>query len=134
MSRSLRTRIATVAVVGIFGTLLAAGAATATDEPKAVIHGRSEISARVSGEKPDNKCQIAAADVSGPWGTVGSDGTVTLALGAGHGSSNKKLRVICEDPKRGDTSMHTVRADRVSFDGILSPLRQIMHNRFFGAR
>ncbi|MGW4249172.1 hypothetical protein, partial [Nocardia sp. NPDC004722] len=83
--------------------------------------------------KPDNKCQIAAADVSGPWGTVSADGTVTLTLGSGHGS-NKKLRVICEDPKRGDTSMHTVRADRVSFDGILSPLRQIMHNRFFGAR
>ncbi|MEC3913456.1 hypothetical protein [Nocardia sp. CDC160] len=133
MSRSLRARIATVAVVGTLGTLLAAGAATATDEPRAVIHGRSEVTARVTGEKPGNRCQIAAADVSGPWGTVGSDGTVALTLGAGHGSA-KKLRVICEDPKRGDTSMHTVRSDRVTFDGILSPIRQIMHNRFFGAR
>ncbi|MEC3955184.1 hypothetical protein VMT65_19240 [Nocardia sp. CDC153] len=133
MSRSLRARIATVAVVGTLGTLLAAGAATATDEPKAVIHGRAEVTARVTGEKPGNRCQIAAADVSGPWGTVGADGTVALTLGRGQ-DSGKKLRVICEDPKRGDTSLHTVRSDRVTFDGILSPIRQIMHNRFFGTR
>ncbi|APB01748.1 hypothetical protein [Nocardia seriolae] len=133
MARSLRTRIATVAVVGTLGTLLAAGAATATDEPKAVIHDRAAVTARVTGEKPGNRCQIAGADVSGPWGTVGSDGTVTLTLGTAHGNG-KKLRVICDDPKRGDASLHTVRSDRVSYDGILSPIRQIMHNRFFGAR
>ncbi|AYF73422.1 hypothetical protein D7D52_05605 [Nocardia yunnanensis] len=131
MSRSLRTRLATVAVVGALGTLLAAGAATATEEPKAVIHGRAEITARVTGEKPGNKCQIASKDRSGPWGTVGGDGTVSLTLG---GRTDKTLRVICEDPAKGDVSLHTVRADRVTFDGILSPLRQIMHNRFFGSR
>ncbi|MVU79122.1 hypothetical protein GPX89_17955 [Nocardia sp. ET3-3] len=134
MSRSTRTRVATVAVVGTLATLLAAGAATATDEPKAVIHGRADVTARVTGEKPGNKCQIAAADVSGPWGTVDTDGTVTLTLAAGRSNGKQKLRVICEDPKRGDASMHTVKSDRVSFDGILSPIRQIMHNRFFGAR
>ncbi|WP_157513892.1 hypothetical protein [Nocardia concava] len=132
MSRSTRTRLATAAVVATLGTLLAAGAATATDEPKAVIHDRATVTARVTGEKPGNKCQIAAADVSGPWGTVGADGTVTLTLGSVR-SDAKNLRVICEDPKRGDASLHTVRADRVNFDGILSPIRQIMHNRFFRA-
>ncbi|MFE3222369.1 hypothetical protein [Nocardia sp. NPDC059228] len=134
MSRSLRARVLTVAVVGSLGTVLAVGAATdARGEPKAVIQGRTEVTALVTGEKPDNKCQIAASDISGPWGIVGPDGTVTLTLGAVH-SNARKLRVICEDPKRGDASLHTVRSDRVTFDGLLSPIRQIMHNRFFGAR
>ncbi|MGV9838871.1 hypothetical protein ACWDUL_32365 [Nocardia niigatensis] len=134
MSGSLRARVLIVAAVGCLGTLLAVGAATdAHGEPRAVIQGRAEVTARVTGEKPDNKCQIAASDAGGPWSVVGADGTVTLTLGAVH-SNARKLRVICEDPKRGDASLHTVRSDRVNFDGLLSPIRQIMHNRLFGAR
>ncbi|MTE11391.1 hypothetical protein [Nocardia aurantiaca] len=133
MSRSLRTRVLTVAVVGILGAVLAVETATtAYGEPHAVIHGRSEVTARVTGEKPDNNCQIAGSGISGPWGAVGPDGTVTLTLGAVH-SNAEKLRVICEDPKRGDVSLHTVRSDRVTFDGLLSPIRQIMQHRFFVA-
>ncbi|WP_067703828.1 hypothetical protein [Nocardia jejuensis] len=130
MNRSLRTRITTAVVLGMIGTALAAGAAAADGQPKAVIQGRTAITAHVSGEKSGYKCQIAAADVSGPWGTVASDGTVDLTLGP-HRSS-KTLRVICEDPKRGDASLHTVRADRVTYDGALSPLRQILNNKLFG--
>ncbi|MFD6353730.1 hypothetical protein KHQ06_02535 [Nocardia tengchongensis] len=133
MSRSLRNRVLTVAVVGSLGTLLAVGAATtANGEPRAVIQGRTEVTAHVTGEKPNNKCQIAGHDVSGPWGVVDADGTVTLTLGSAY-HGGKRLRVICEDPKRGDASLHTVKSDRVAFDGLLSPIRQIMHNRFFAA-
>ncbi|MEV6774438.1 hypothetical protein AB0N05_37955 [Nocardia sp. NPDC051030] len=131
MSRSIRTRITTAVVVGSLGALLAMGAAHANGEPKAVIQGRTAITAHVSGEKVGYKCQIAGSNVSGPWGTVGADGTVDLTLGEVHGDL-KKLRVICEDPARGDVSMHTVRADRVSYDGALSPLRHIINNRLFG--
>lgn len=131
MSRSLRTRITTAAVVGALGTLLAAGVATANSEPKAVIQGHSDLTARITGEKASNRCQIAGKDVSGPWGTVDSDGTVTLTLGKAH-SNSRDLRVICEDPARGDVSMHTVRTDRVAHDGFLSPIRKIVNSRLFG--
>ncbi|WP_067712366.1 hypothetical protein [Nocardia yamanashiensis] len=131
MSRSLRTRITTAVVVGTLGTLLAAGAAAANGEPKAVIQGRTAVTAHVTGEKPGYKCQIAGKDVAGPWGIVESDGTVSLTLGGGR-PKGKQLRVICEDPRRGDASLHTVRADRVTYDGALSPIRQIINSKLFG--
>ncbi|MFF2552810.1 hypothetical protein ACFVUS_17525 [Nocardia sp. NPDC058058] len=131
MSRSVRTRIITAAVIGTLGTLLAAGAATATSEPKAVIQGRTAVTAHVSGEKAGNRCQIAGKNLAGPWGVVDKSGAVDLTLGPIR-PNGKHIRVICEDPKRGDSSMHTVRSDRVSYGNALSPLRQILNSRFFG--
>lgn len=133
MSRSLRRRLLTLGVLGTLGTVLAAGTATtANGEPRAVIQGRTEITAKVTGEKPGYRCLIAGKDISGPWGTVAPDGTVTLTLG-GVKDPGKHLRVLCEDPKRGDPSLHTVRSDRVAYDGMLAPIRQIMNNRLFGS-
>lgn len=133
MSRSLRTRITTAVVIGTLGTLLAAGAATANSEPKAVIQGRSTVTAHVTGEKAGARCQIAGKDIAGPWGSVDTAGAVDLTLGSIR-TDTKRIRVICEDPLRGDSSLHTVRSDRVSYDGALSPLRQIINSTFFELR
>lgn len=133
MSRSLRNRIVTAVVIGVLGILLAAGAATANGEPKAVIQGRTALTAQVTGEKPGNRCQIAGKNVAGPWGTVADTGKVELTLGPEQ-NNGKHLRVICEDPARGDASLHTVRSDRVTYDGALSPLRQIINSRIFRER
>ncbi|MRH91357.1 hypothetical protein GFY24_28615 [Nocardia sp. SYP-A9097] len=131
MSRSLRHRVTTAVVIGTLGTLLAAGAATANSEPKAVIQGRTAVTAHVTGEKAGNRCQIAGKNLAGPWSVVDKSGTADLTLGPLR-PNGKHIRVICEDPKRGDSSLHTVRSDRVTYDGALSPLRQILNSGFFG--
>ncbi|WP_330183513.1 hypothetical protein OHB26_07655 [Nocardia sp. NBC_01503] len=131
MSRSLRHRAITAAVIGTLGTMLAAGAATANSEPKAVIQGRTAVTAHVTGEKSGNRCQIAGKNLAGPWAVVDKTGAADLTLGPLR-PNGKHIRVICEDPKRGDSSLHTVRSDRVTYDGALSPLRQILNSTFFG--
>ncbi|WP_067530963.1 hypothetical protein [Nocardia crassostreae] len=129
MSRSLRTRISTAVVVGALGALLATGAALAQHEPRAVIHGRHALTASVTGEKPGNRCQLAGKSVSGPWETVAADGTVRLTLDAGGG---KDVHVLCEDPARGDSSVHIVRAERTPHSGAPSPIRQILDSPLLG--
>lgn len=62
---------------------------------------------------------------------VDKTGAADLTLGPLR-PNGKHIRVICEDPKRGDSSLHTVRSDRVTYDGALSPLRQILNSTFFG--
>ncbi|MFC9993473.1 hypothetical protein [Nocardia sp. NPDC127526] len=130
MSRSLRTRVSTAVVVGTLGALLATGAALAQQEPRAVIHGRATLTATVSGEKPGNRCQLAGKTVSGPWATVAADGSAKLTLAAG----GRDIRVLCEDPAQGDSSVHIVRSERVNHSGAPAPIRKILDSPLLGHR
>ncbi|MGW4241357.1 hypothetical protein [Nocardia sp. NPDC004722] len=130
MSRGPRYFFTIVAVLSALGTLLALRAATASGEPEAVIKGRGTVTAHVTGEKPGNQCQIAGKKVAGPWGTADSGGTVILTLEPG-GTPVNQLRVICQDPSRGDVSVHTVRSHWITYDGILSPIRRAAGSKWF---
>ncbi|MFE3262425.1 hypothetical protein ACFXPS_44050 [Nocardia sp. NPDC059091] len=117
-------------VLGVLAAVLVAGASNADRTPDAVLRGRSTVTAHVTGEKSGDRCQIADEHVAGPWGTVNADGTVDLTLDRAD-TDSEDLRVLCEDPERGDTSVHTVRTHRAPRGGPLSPIRQIVGSKLF---
>ncbi|MGW4241370.1 hypothetical protein [Nocardia sp. NPDC004722] len=117
-------RFINVALLGAVGIVFPTCASTAIKAPEALIQGRTNIAAHVIGEVPGTRCQIAGQKVSGPWGTVDTDGSVTLVLRSTHASINQ-LRVICEDLRRGDASVHTVRSRWLTYSDVLAPTRRI---------
>ncbi|MBF6176763.1 hypothetical protein [Nocardia blacklockiae] len=103
--RSLALRI--VLVAGSAAGLLAAGSGLATAAPTAAFQGGTTITAHVTGAKPGYDCQIAARDIDGPWRAVSADGVVDLDSGPVPAGPHR-VRILCEDRKRGDVATHLV--------------------------
>ncbi|MBY8859517.1 hypothetical protein K7711_23820 [Nocardia sp. CA2R105] len=128
MSRAQHTRIS-VAAVGAVGVVFAVGAATASAAPSVDVHGGNTITAQVSGEKPGHSCRIAATGVETPWRPVSGDGTVRLDSGpVRHGRHD--ARVVCENPRVGAASVHTVGHEQDVFTGQWAPAFEFLqHHR-----
>jgi hypothetical protein len=89
------------AVVGV----IAAGPAGAL--PAVDYRGGTTVTAHVTGEQPGYECQIAAHDIDGPRRVVNAAGVADLDSGPVRPGPHR-VRVICEDRKRGDITTHVV--------------------------
>lgn len=128
MSRSQHTRI-TAVVVGAAGVVLVVGAATASATPSVDVHGGNTITAQVSGEKPELSCRIAGAGIAMRWRAVGRDGTVQLDSGPVP-QGRHDARIVCENPRIGQPSVHTVGHEEDVFTGHWAPAFEFLqHHR-----
>ncbi|WP_375336024.1 transposase [Nocardia sp. SYP-A9097] len=79
----------------------------------------------VSKKVPEQVLARSSSPIHSPTSRQSQSGVVDLTVGLIR-PDTKRIRVICEDPRRGDSSLHTVRSDRVSYDGALSPPRNAL--------
>lgn len=131
MSRVRHPRYTTAAVFAAAATVLALGVAAGQSPPDAEIRGGTTITASVTGEKPGNRCVIAGSHIEAQPQTVRADGGAELTVATVR-EGKHRVRVLCEDPARGDVSVHTVGTEETVYVGPMAPVYQALQNHRLG--
>lgn len=131
MSRVRHSRTTTAVVLAATGIVLAVGVAAGQPSARAEIRGGTTLTASVIGEKPENRCVIAGSGIEARLGIVRADGGVELTV-VSVPEGRHRVRVLCEDPARGDISVHTVGAEATVYVGPMAPLYQALQDHRLG--